>query len=276
MGLFNRLERVLGRYAIPNLSLYLIGGQIVFFGVSLVGTFDLTRIMLLPALVLEGEAWRLFSFVLMPPVAGQVSLTGALFLALSWYFFYMISQALESYWGAFRFNLFFLVGWLLTVGVAFLTPYVPATYAFFAVSVFLAFALLNPDFEIYIFFIIPVKIKWLALLMWAGYIFAFVTGSWHTRLGVLAAVGNYLLFFSGEIITRVRTGRRHMQQQVRRTAMRADADEPRHRCVVCGKTDLTNPLEDFRYCSQCAGEECYCSEHIKNHVHTVAAKPPGA
>src|SRR3954471_8719302 len=115
MGLFNRLERALGRYAIPNLSLYLIGGQLMFFGVSLFGSFDLTRIMLLPALVLQGEAWRLFTFVLLPPVTGQVALTGALFLALTWYFFYRIRQALENYWGAFRFNLFFLTVWFLTV-----------------------------------------------------------------------------------------------------------------------------------------------------------------
>ena len=273
MGLLNRFERALGRYAIPNLSLYLIGGQLVFFGVSLFGNFDLTRIMLLPALVLQGEAWRLFTFVLMPPVVGQVSLTGALFLAMSWYFFYMISQALESYWGVFRFNLFFLLGWFLTVAVSFLTPNVPASYAFFAVSVFLAFALLNPDFELYIFFILPVKIKWFALLMWAGFAYAFITGSWHTRLAVLAATGNFLIFFAREIFQRVKTGRRHMQQQVRRAALREDADEPRHRCVVCGKTDKTHPLEDFRYCSQCANDECYCSEHIRNHVHTTVMKP---
>jgi hypothetical protein len=273
MGLPNRLERFFGRFAIPNLSLYLIGGQVMFFGFSLLGHFDLWRIVLVPALVLEGEYWRLVSFVLVPPVSGQLSLTGALFLGISWYFFYMISQALENYWGAFRFNLFFLVGWVLTVGVAFLTPEARTSYEFFAVSVFLAFALLNPDFELYLFFILPVKIKWFALVMWIGYAFVFVTGNWNIRLAVLAAVGNYLLFFTGEIVQRIKTGRRHMQQQVRRTAMREAEDEPRHRCVVCGKTDHTDPRMEFRYCSQCAGEECYCSEHIRNHVHTtVVAK----
>jgi len=273
MGLLNRFERTFGRLAIPNLSLYLIGGQIMFFGFSLLGGFDLGRIILIPALVLQGEVWRLFSFVLMPPVSGQLSMTGALFLAISWYFYYMISQALENYWGAFRFNLFFLVGWALTVGVAFLTPQVPAGYAFFAVSVFLAFALLNPDFELYLFFVLPVKIKWFALVMWIGFGFAFITGSWNIRFAVLAATGNFLLFFSREIVQRMRTGRRQMQQQVRRTALREAADEPRHKCFVCGKTDRTHPQLEFRYCSQCAGEECYCSEHIRNHVHTTAPKP---
>src|SRR5690349_825992 len=105
MGLLNRIERIFGRFAIPNLSLYLIGGQVMFAGFSLLAGFDLGRILLVPALVLQGEVWRLFSFVLVPPVSGQLSLTGAIFLAISWYFFYMISQALENYWGTFRFNL---------------------------------------------------------------------------------------------------------------------------------------------------------------------------
>jgi len=159
MALLNRIERLFGRFAIPNLSLYLIGGQVMFFGFSLLGGFDLGRIILVPGYVLEGEVWRLFSFVLVPPVSGQLTMTGALFLAISWYFFYMISQALENYWGAFRFNLFFLTGWFLTVAVSFLTPELRTSYEFFAVSVFLAFALLNPDFELYLFFILPVKIK---------------------------------------------------------------------------------------------------------------------
>ena len=272
MAPLHRLERLLGRFAIPNLALYLIGGQVMFLGFSLLGGFDLARIILVPAYVLQGEVWRLFSFVLVPPASGTLTLTAALFLAISWYFFYMISQALENYWGVFRFNLFFLIGWVLTVAVSFLTPEMRTSYEFFAVSVFLAFALLNPDFELYLFFILPVKIKWFALVIWIGLGFAFVTGSWNIRLAVLASVGNYLIFFTGEIVSRMKTGRRHMQQQVRRSAMREVADEPRHRCVTCGKTDRTHPQLDFRYCSKCAGEECYCSEHIGNHVHTTAPK----
>ncbi len=270
MGLLNRLERALGRYAIPNLALYLIGGQVLFFSLAMLAGFNLGRITLVPVRVLYGEVWRLGTFALVPPVSGQLSMVGALFLAMSWYFFYMISQALENYWGVFRFNLFFLLGWILTVAVSFLTPDQPTGYAFFAVSVFLAFALLNPDFEIYLFMLLPVRIKWLALLMWIGFGYSFIMGDRNMRLTVLAATGNYLIFFAGEIIQRVKTGRRHMQQQVRRAAFQGSDDEPRHRCHVCGKTDRTHPREDFRYCSQCAGEECYCSEHLRNHQHTVA------
>lgn len=270
MGLFNRFERALGRFAIPQLALYLIGGQVMFLGFALLGRFDLERILLVPALILQGEFWRLFTFAFVPPVSGQLTMVGAVFLAISWYFFHMISQALENYWGLFRFNLFFLLGWALTVAVSFLTPDQATGYSFFAVSVFLAFAFLNPDFELYLFFILPVKIKWFALVMWLGFAYVLVVGGWNARLAVLAATGNFLAFFARDIVQRMRTGRQHMQQQVRRSAFRADEDGPRHRCVVCGKTDLTDRHMDFRYCSKCGNDECYCADHIFNHVHTAA------
>ena len=271
MSLFNRLERIFGRFAVHNLALYLIGGQVMLLGLSLLAQFDLRQIILVPALVLEGEIWRLFTFVLLPPASGQLSMVNAVFLAISWYFYYFISQVLESHWGTFRFNLFFLLGWLLTVAFSFLNPNLPTGYSFFAISVFLAFAFLNPDFELYLFFILPVKIKWFALFMWLGFAYSFVVGGWNTRMAVLAATGNFLVFFARDIVQRIKTGRRHMRQQARRTEFQQDENEPRHRCHKCGKTDLTHPQVDFRYCSKCAGEECYCSEHIANHEHTTFA-----
>jgi hypothetical protein len=251
MGLLNRLERALGRYAIPNLSLYLVMGQVAFWSVSFLGFFDLEKIALLPLAVREGEAWRLFSFLLLPPNSSPV------FIAFAWYLFYLMGGALESYWGVFRYNLFLFLGWALTVGVAFLFPLNYATNLFLAGSVFLAFAFLNPDFEMMIFFILPVKIKWLALIQWISYGVALVFGTWPTRLAVLAAVGNFLVFFARDIVLRAKTGRRRMEHQARQAAAR-DNDEPRHRCVVCGKNDRTHPMEDFRYGDD---DRCYCSEH---------------
>jgi membrane associated rhomboid family serine protease len=251
MGFLNRLERVFGRLAIPNISLYLVMGQVLFWAVSFLGLFDLRRIVLVPAAVLEGEAWRLFSFLLLPPNASPV------FIAFAWYLFYMMGSALEQYWGVFRYNLFLFVGWLLTVGVAFLSPYSMATNLFLAGSVFLAFAFLNPEFEMMLFFILPVKIKWLALIQWILYGFAFVRGDWPVRLAVLAAVGNFFAFFTGEIIQRMKTGKRRMEHQARQAAAR-DNEEPRHTCVVCGKNDRTHPKEEFRYSDD---DRCYCAEH---------------
>ena len=125
-------------------------------------------------------------------------------------------------------------------------------------SVFLAFAFLNPNFELMLFFILPVKIKWFALIQGVMYAYTMIAGSWPVRLTVLASLGNFLLFFAGEIVDRLRTGRRRMEHQARVTAARSAEREPRHRCVVCGKTELTHPLEDFRYGDD---DQCYCSEH---------------
>jgi hypothetical protein len=226
-------------------------GQVLFWAVSYLGFFNLERIALIPLAVLQGEAWRLFTFLLLPPNAHPV------FIAFAWYMFYMMGSALEQHWGVFRYNFFLFVGWLLTVAVAFLFPGSYATNLFLAGSVFLAFAFLNPDFELLLFFILPVKIKWLALLQWILYGYSFLTGPWPIRLAVLASIGNFLVFFTGEFIQRMKSGRRRMEYQAKQAATREN-DEPRHRCVVCGKTDRTHPQMDFRYSDD---DQCYCSEH---------------
>jgi hypothetical protein len=268
MSLLTKLERALGRFAIPNLSLYLVAGQVLFWGLALMTGFNLERIALLPAAVVAGEPWRLVTFLFFPPSL-SLSAFALVMMAFGWYLFYLMGSALDGFWGAFRYNAFLGIGWLLTVAVAFLTPQAYASNLFLAGSVFLAFAYLNPDFTLMIFFILPVKIKWLALLQWLGYAYLAVVGSWSARLAVLAATGNFLLFFAGDIVERIRTGRRRMAHQTRVFAGRRDEREPRHRCRICGKTELSHPQLDFRYCSKCAGNQCYCPEHIFNHEHVL-------
>jgi hypothetical protein len=264
MALLNRLERLFGRFAIPHLSLYLVIGQVVFWSVAYLGFFDLERIALLPLAVKAGEAWRLVTFLFLPPNSHPV------FIAFAWYMFWLMGSALEGYWGEFRFNLYLLLGWALTVAVAWPFPGNYTTNVFLAGSVFLAFAFLNPDFELLIFFILPVKIKWLALLQAVFYGYALLAGRWPVRLAVLASVGNFLVFFTGDIIRWMKTGRRRMEHRAQQAADRETEDQPRHRCRICGKTERSHPQLDFRYCSKCAGEECYCSEHLANHEHTTA------
>jgi hypothetical protein len=263
MPLLTKIERLLGRFAIPNLSLYLIIGQIFFWGVALMTGFDLDRIALLPVAVLSGEVWRLLTFLLLPPPYSPV------FIAFAWYLFYIMGSALEHFWGEFRYNAFIGLGWFLTAGASFLAPLDQASNLFLAGSVFLAFAYLNPDFVMMIFFILPVKIKWLALIQWLGYGYVLAIGPWSHRLAVLAATGNFLIFFAGDIVNQIRTGRRRMAHQAKVFAASPDEREARHRCRVCGKTDLSDPKLDFRYCSKCAGNQCYCPEHIFNHEHVL-------
>jgi hypothetical protein len=272
MSLLTKLERFLGRFAIPNLTLYLVMGQVLVWGLAVLTGFNVEHIALLPAAVFAGEAWRLVTFLFLPP-GGGTGVFAVLMIAFAWYIFYLMGAALEHYWGAFRYNAFIGFGWLFTAAVAFLTPGAYASNLFLAGSVFLAFAWLNPDFELLIFFILPVKIKWLALLQWLYYGYVMVVGDWSDRLMVLAATGNFLLFFSGEIVGRMRSGRRRMEYKTRAAAAQPEVGAARHRCRVCGKTELTHPQLDFRYCSKCAGNQCYCSEHIFSHEHVLVDDP---
>lgn len=257
MSLLDSMEKKLRRYAVPNVTLYLILGQVLFFVFRLSGHFMLERILLVPGLVLWGDWWRLITFLFVPP------LTNPIFAFFAWYMFYLMGNALESHWGAFRYNVFLLVGYVVTVAAAFLFPDVAATNIFIAGSVFLAFAYVYPDFQLYIFFIIPVKIKWLALLTWVSYAYQLIMGSWDTRLLVLASISNVLLFFGKDIFWRVKTGKRAMTAQARNLAGTREAF---HRCATCGITDLTHPAMEFRYCPECAGLG-YCKDHIFAHEH---------
>ncbi len=266
MKLLDRLQRRFGRYAVPNVTLGLI---IVQVGAYLVGYQNpevLVKIDLIPKLVLAGEVWRLVTFLFRPPLDNPV------FAFFFWYLFYLMGTALEDTWGTFRYNVYLLVGYLATVAVSFLTPEAPAYNVFLQGSVFLAFAYLYPHFVIYLFFLLPVKIKWLALITWIGYFLALVFGpTWTARLMVLASVCNFLLFFGRDIALRVRAARWRMKEQARQITQR---NKPRHVCTVCGITNLTHPDMDFRYCSKCKGSHGYCSEHIRNHEHVAAEGEP--
>src|SRR5690606_31329019 len=119
------------------------------------------RLVLAWSLVAQGEWWRIFSFTLVPPNAHWA------FIAFALYILYFLGSTLEEAWGTLRINLFLLSGWLLTLGAAWLVPDMIVSNAFIGGSVFLAFAYLNPNYVFYVFFVLPVKVKWLAIFMWA-------------------------------------------------------------------------------------------------------------
>jgi len=257
--LLDRLERRFGRFAVPNLTAVLITGQVAVFLLSLTQPDWGHRLVLLPSAVLQGQWWRLLTVLFIPP------LTNPIFAFFFWYLMFLMGRALETHWGTFRYNLFVLTGYLATTAVAFLTPSQEATNGFLYGSIFLAFAHLYPNFEIMIFFILPVKVKWLALLAWVYYGIALLQGD----VAVLAAVSNYLLFFSRDILRRIRSGHRRMRVEARQVATQG---QPFHRCRVCGVTDKSDPNMEFRYCSKCAGTCCYCREHLQNHEHVLLAE----
>lgn len=258
MSVLDKLERKYRNWAIPNLTLFIVLGQAFFYIAGRSGQFDMTRMILVPSLVMQGEWWRLIAFLFIPPSSSM------LFIFFALYLFYLMGTALENHWGTFRYNVFLLTGYVLTVAVSFLTPDWPAVNTFLGGSVFLAFAFLFPEFQLYIFFILPVRIKWLALLAWISYGWSFFSGGLSTKLLVLASIGNVLLFFGRDILWKVRTGRRKMTEQARSFS---GTREPFHRCTVCGKTDVSHPEAEFRYCPDCGGLG-YCLDHIDDHEHS--------
>jgi len=273
MSFLDKLERALGRFAVPGVSLYLVIGQVFVVLTTMAGIVNPGDLGLVPQLALSGQWWRLVTFLFQPPAVSG-GLLGLVFLAFAWWIFYFMGNALEGYWGAFRYNAFLLIGYLLTVGLAFIQPEWPVTNGFLAGSVFLAFAYLNPNFEFILFFILPVKIKWLALLTWVFYLVKFVAGGWPMRLQIIAAVGNFLLFFGRDAWRAAGVRTRRLSGAGARAAVPGLGSEARHRCRICGKTDRTHPQLDFRYCSKCADGSCYCPEHIFSHEHVLTENEP--
>lgn len=267
MSFLDQLERALGRYAIRNLGLYLVIAQVFVFLTAMFGLVRLDALDFAPALVLDaGQWWRVVTFMLIVPIPSGA--LGFVFTAFGWYIFFLMSNALEEHWGAFRFNVYLGLSYVLTVALSFFTPLQGVTNLYILGSVFLAFAFLNPDFELLLFFILPVKIKWLAVIAWAFNIVQFLRGDLAERLQIGATVVTFLVFFGPAMLHLLRNGRRQAARRAERTV---EEVRPRHVCHVCGKNDRTHPQLDFRYCSKCAGDQCYCPEHIHNHSHVVAA-----
>jgi hypothetical protein len=177
---------------------------------------------------------------------------------------YTFGRALEEYWGEFRFNLFVFVGWIASVAAVFAVPGWMATNLYLMASLLLAFAHLNPHFEIRLFFLFPVQMRWIGWLTWAWLGVEAFRGGWPDRALVAAGVVNYFLFFGHDIWLGVRgsSRRRARQREEERAAVTAT-----HRCAVCGVTDLDDPNMQFRYCSQCGGKRGYCMDHLRDHAH---------
>ena len=260
MKFLERLDRLVRPIAIPNLTLIIIAGQAMMF---LAGTGNpgvLESASLVWNQVLQGEVWRLLTFLFIPPPAS------AIFLFFTLYIFYMFGTALEQHWGVVRYNTFLWLGTILTIAAAGLMPGMPTVGWFLQGTVFLAFATLNPNFTLNLFFILPVKVKWLAWIQAAGYAIGILTGAWFVKLSILASIGNYVIFFAPTIVDWIRHRQRRKGWEARQYK---PSGGPRHTCAVCGIDSNTHPKADFRYCSKCGGDKAYCEEHLRNHEHVA-------
>lgn len=216
MNWIDRLERKGRGFGIPHLMTYIVGGMGIVFIADLLLPINLYGLLALDmARVLNGEIWRLITFVFLPPS------TSALWIIFSLYFYWLIGNGLEAQWGAFRFTLFYLIGILGSILAAIFTGYVENTYL--NLSLFLAFAAIYPNFEVRVFMILPVKMKYLALLDLVAYVVLFVMGTWSTRLAILFSLANVILFLGGHIIRAVKQDSQYWKTRYNfRKAMRGN------------------------------------------------------
>ena len=263
------------RLAIPGLMRYVVFANAAFFILSLFagyGTMDF--LALDAAAVLRGEFWRVLTYALLPTGSGIV-------LLISLLFYYWLGQTLERLWGSAKFTFYYVSGVLLTAVGALLAYLIDgvsfsiygATYV--NMALFFAYALTFPDQTVLLFFIIPIKMKWLALLdavYFAAGVFQYArAGLWGLALMPVIAVLNFFVFFSPEFGRRagqVKARNRPQAIQFRKAVKEQKRQKGyNHKCSVCGRTDTDYPDLQFRYCSKCVGYHCFCQDHIFDHTH---------
>lgn len=271
----DKLERKFGRYAIKNLMYYVIILYGVGFVLNLINpTFYMQYLSLDARAILHGQVWRIFTFIIQPPSSSPI------WMALALYVYYMIGSQLEQAMGAFRFNLYFFTGILLHAASAVIVYLMTGNVLLMStwylnMSLFLLFAAIYPNVRFLLFFVVPVEAKYLALLDGVYFLIAIVQafrGTEGLPVGVAAGVSlfNFFLFFFGFRKMRPYSPREIYRKNVYKKKIRKEVqyeDGARHKCCVCGRTDITNPELEFRYCSKCAGDREYCQDHLFTHVH---------
>ena len=193
----DRLDRKLGRYAIRNLMTVIVAGMAAVYVLDVLSPVGVSYYLAFSkAAILHGQIWRLVTFIFIPPDSSM------LFIIFALYFYWLAGSALENQWGSFKFNVYYLCGMIGTILSGWITGY--ATNSYLNLSLFLAFALLYPDFQVNLFFFLPVKIKYLAMLDAAGLLLSFIVGTMASRLALAMALINVAIFFGGDLISRIK------------------------------------------------------------------------
>lgn len=282
MKWLNKLERKYGRYAIRNLSAYIIAFYAAGYLMQAINPDILGYLTLEPRYILKGQIWRLVSWLFVPPYGFD------LFTIIMLYFYYSVGTTLERTWGAFRYNVYILSGIFFTILGAFLLygiystryPAVLLGQAFstyyISMSILLAFTATYPNAQVLLYFFIPIKMKWLGIFYGVMIVLSLIQTGWEGRVVILASILNFIVFFLG-----TRNWRRYSpKEQARRQEFRKAAAPTRvqngtitrHKCAVCGRTEKDGDHLEFRFCSKCDGNYEYCQDHLFTHEHVKAKK----
>ena len=302
-------ERKFSKYAVRDLSLKLIILYLAGYVIYYLKPEILYHMTLNPYAIVHGQVWRLVSWLMIPP-----STSNLFFIAVMMFFYYSIGTSLERVWGAWRYNVFIFTGILLTIVSAFLWMgftyltggggtlaqvgagsyfgYYSLAFSTYYINmgIFFAYALTFPEAMVLLFFIIPVKVKWLGLLDVAYLVFEFLQATSATRFAIAATFVNIAILYrrSHRSVRRSYSGR--TMEDIFHSAVGTGASKNRsagpvrrqmrpagavvHRCAICGRTQADNPDLEFRYCSKCEGGQEYCQDHLFTHVHVKVGEKP--
>ena len=296
----SNFEKKFGKYAIKNLSLILIMCYACGYLMKWINPGFFTYLYLNPYEIIHHfQIWRLLTWLIVPPDSFDF------WTLLMLYFYYSIGTSLERTLGTYRYNVYIFSGILFTAAGAFILygissllgaqslglwttvngyityPTMFSTY-YVNMSIFLAYAATFPDYEVLLFFILPIKVKFLGIIYGAMLVYQFIVGYgtssalFYYNLGIRFVITASLLNFVVFFFTSRRKVRRGpiqitRQQAAKQQSFRHEAKKSgsitRHKCAVCGRTDETNPELEFRFCSKCNGNYEYCQDHLFTHTH---------
>ena len=283
--MMSNFEKKFGKYAIKNLSLTLIMCYAAGYLIEMVLPGLFYFLTLNPYAIIHGQVWRLVTWILIPPDSSNL-----FFVLLMLYFYYSLGTSLERTWGTYRYNVYIFSGMLFTIIGSFLmmgycylvrpadmVAYGPSVF-FSAVSplfstyyvnmsIFLAFAATFPEVQVLLMFIIPIKVKVLGIIYGVMLIANFIQGSAYSRFAMAASLFNFVVFWI--------TSKNHIHmspKQVKRRQeyqreVKRNTGVTKHKCAICGRTELDSPDLEFRFCSKCNGNYEYCQEHLFTHQH---------
>ena len=281
----DNLERKFVKYAIRNLTMVLLAINAAGYVITyLLPQSGLLRLLTLnPRLILQGQIWRLFTWLVMP------SRDLFSFVLVAFLFYLPIGRQLEQIWGAFRYNLYIFMGLIFTVAGAFLVYLffvmrlgpgsaraMMDTYAgaftpyYVMLSIFFAFAATFPDSMVLFMFLIPLKMKWLGIGYGVMLLYTVLQGNFVTRVVIVTSVLNFIVFYlmsRKQTLNRYRPSEVKRRSEFRKSTRMSPPGRTMHRCAICGVNNNEFPDMQFRYCSKCNGLYEYCSDHLFTHEH---------
>lgn len=281
MNWIDKLERKFGRFGVENLTMYVIICYVVGYFLAYFNPSLLSMLSLEPALILRGQIWRIITWVIYPPSMSNV----LWFVIAIVFFYYPIGTSLERTWGSFRYTLYIFSGILFSVIGAFILYFITGAYGigslfntyYISLSVFLAYALSYPDMQILLWFVIPIKMKWMAIVYGAIILYDMITylrmGLWVYVVPIIASLLNFVLFFfSTRNMQRYNPKEVHRRREFKKAVAQSRVNPAtggitKHKCAICGRTEKDDPNLEFRFCSKCNGNYEYCQDHLFTHQH---------